>query len=142
MDAPESLKIVPSDLDSNEKRLTETESNSSNHEQPNEPQSNTDESPRRNVSSTLSYSSILFYLFNYSFFIPDLAKKLGITDRLLTPLILLFMILGVIIGEFAPDQVQKAFDTAQLEGVSVRMPNYTFASLLVKQYNEQQLQSV
>lgn len=48
-----------------------------------------------------------------------LFKKLGLLDRLLTPAILLAMIVGVIIGEFAPN-VQSAFNTIQLDSVSVR----------------------
>ncbi|KIM91942.1 hypothetical protein PILCRDRAFT_57518 [Piloderma croceum F 1598] len=51
-------------------------------------------------------------------FFTALFQKLNILDRLLTPAILVFMILGVIIGEFAP-HVQEAFDTARFDGVSV-----------------------
>ncbi|KAH7883086.1 sodium bile acid symporter family-domain-containing protein [Phlebopus sp. FC_14] len=47
-----------------------------------------------------------------------LFQKLGILDRLLTPLILLCMVAGVIIGEFVPG-VQPAFDTVQFASVSV-----------------------
>ncbi|KAF8909648.1 sodium bile acid symporter family-domain-containing protein [Gymnopilus junonius] len=47
-----------------------------------------------------------------------LFKKLGILDRLLSPLIILFMIIGVIIGEFAPS-IQQAFDTVRFHSVSV-----------------------
>ncbi|KDR70682.1 hypothetical protein GALMADRAFT_229986 [Galerina marginata CBS 339.88] len=47
-----------------------------------------------------------------------LFKKLGILDRLLSPLIILFMIVGVIIGEFAPG-IQQAFDTVRFHSVSV-----------------------
>jgi ACR3 family arsenite transporter len=52
-------------------------------------------------------------------FVTALFQKLNILDRLLTPAILVFMILGVIIGEFAP-HVQEAFDTARFDSVSVR----------------------
>ena len=45
--------------------------------------------------------------------------KLSILDRLLTPAILICMILGVVIGEFAP-HVQQSFDTARFDSVSVR----------------------
>ncbi|TDL26612.1 arsenical-resistance protein ACR3 [Rickenella mellea] len=45
-------------------------------------------------------------------------KELSLLDRLLTPFIILCMILGVIIGEFAGD-VQKAFNTIEFYGVSV-----------------------
>ncbi|KAI0958845.1 hypothetical protein AcV7_004546 [Taiwanofungus camphoratus] len=47
-----------------------------------------------------------------------LIKKLSLTDKLLTPAILLAMIVGVIIGEFVPN-VQPAFDTARFASVSV-----------------------
>jgi len=49
----------------------------------------------------------------------DIFKKLSILDRLLTPAILVCMVLGVVIGEFAP-HVQKSFDTARFDSVSVR----------------------
>ncbi|KAF8895598.1 sodium bile acid symporter family-domain-containing protein [Infundibulicybe gibba] len=45
-------------------------------------------------------------------------QKLGLLDRLLTPLIILCMIVGVVIGEFVPT-VQAAFDTARFDSVSV-----------------------
>ncbi|KIK73605.1 hypothetical protein PAXRUDRAFT_836229 [Paxillus rubicundulus Ve08.2h10] len=47
-----------------------------------------------------------------------LFQKLGIFDRLLTPLILICMVIGVVIGEFVPG-VQPAFDTVQFNSVSV-----------------------
>lgn len=50
---------------------------------------------------------------------PAFAGQLSILDRLLTPLILLCMIVGVIIGEFVPN-VQHAFDTVRFKSVSVR----------------------
>lgn len=46
-------------------------------------------------------------------------KELGLLDRLLTPLIILFMIIGVVIGEFAP-HIRDAFDTVNFDNVSVR----------------------
>ncbi|KZT71017.1 arsenical-resistance protein ACR3 [Daedalea quercina L-15889] len=46
-----------------------------------------------------------------------LVKKLSLTDKLLTPAILIAMVVGVIIGEFAPG-VQSAFDTARFASVS------------------------
>ena len=46
-------------------------------------------------------------------------KELGLLDRLLTPLIILFMIIGVVIGEFAP-HIRDAFDTVRFDSVSVR----------------------
>ncbi|KIM41603.1 hypothetical protein M413DRAFT_445579 [Hebeloma cylindrosporum] len=45
-------------------------------------------------------------------------KGLSIQDKLLSPFILLAMILGVIIGEFAPN-VHNALDTAKFESVSL-----------------------
>ena len=51
--------------------------------------------------------------------LPAFAGQLSILDRLLTPLILLCMIVGVIIGEFVPN-VQHAFDTVRFKSVSVR----------------------
>ncbi|KAH9990653.1 sodium bile acid symporter family-domain-containing protein [Russula compacta] len=48
----------------------------------------------------------------------ELFKKLSIVDRLLTPAILVAMIIGVVIGEFAPN-VQHAFDTIRFDSVSV-----------------------
>ncbi|KAG1763676.1 sodium bile acid symporter family-domain-containing protein [Suillus occidentalis] len=47
-----------------------------------------------------------------------LFQKLSILDRLLTPAILVCMIVGVVIGEFAPG-VQQAFDTVKFYSVSV-----------------------
>jgi len=46
-------------------------------------------------------------------------KELSIQDKLLSPFILLAMILGVVIGEFAPN-VRNALDTAKFESVSLR----------------------
>ncbi|KAF8448749.1 sodium bile acid symporter family-domain-containing protein [Boletus edulis BED1] len=47
-----------------------------------------------------------------------LFQRLNILDRLLTPLILVFMVVGVLIGEFVPG-VQPAFDTVRFDSVSV-----------------------
>jgi ACR3 family arsenite efflux pump ArsB len=47
-------------------------------------------------------------------------KELSILDRLLTPLILVCMIVGVLIGNYVSG-VQEAFDTVRLNEVSVRM---------------------
>ncbi len=44
---------------------------------------------------------------------------LSIQDRLLSPLIIMVMIVGVVIGEFCPN-VQQAFDTVRFDSVSVR----------------------
>jgi len=46
-----------------------------------------------------------------------IVKKLSLTDRLLTPAILIAMIIGVVIGEFAP-HVQQSFDTVRFKSVS------------------------
>lgn len=50
---------------------------------------------------------------------PSLLKELSWLDRLLTPLVLLSMIVGVIIGEFVSG-VQEAFNTATFADVSLR----------------------
>lgn len=55
-------------------------------------------------------------------------KRLSLTDKLLTPIILLSMILGVIIGVYAP-RVQESFDTIQFNGVSVREYSNSFLDL-------------
>ena len=49
----------------------------------------------------------------------DLFKKLSIVDRLLTPLILITMVIGVVVGKFTPN-IQKAFDTARFDSVPAR----------------------
>ncbi|KAJ2931316.1 hypothetical protein H1R20_g5867, partial [Candolleomyces eurysporus] len=45
-------------------------------------------------------------------------QELGILDRLLTPIILIFMVVGVIIGRYAP-QIKDALDTIKFNGVSI-----------------------
>ncbi|KAF9555206.1 arsenical-resistance protein ACR3 [Agrocybe pediades] len=45
-------------------------------------------------------------------------KELSIMDKMLTPLVLLSMIIGVIIGEFVP-RVREALDTAKFQSVSI-----------------------
>lgn len=57
-----------------------------------------------------------------------LLLQLSWLDRLLSPLILLSMIIGVIIGEFAPN-VQSTFDTVKLHNVSARSYEYTRMSI-------------
>ncbi|EIN07861.1 arsenical-resistance protein ACR3 [Punctularia strigosozonata HHB-11173 SS5] len=49
----------------------------------------------------------------------DVLRELSWTDRLLTPAILLSMIVGVIIGELAGNDVRDAFDTTTFRGVSL-----------------------
>ena len=48
-----------------------------------------------------------------------LSSRLSLLDRLLAPLILLCMIVGVLIGVFV-NGVQEAFNTVEFHGVSVR----------------------
>jgi hypothetical protein len=52
-----------------------------------------------------------------------LYQELSVLDRALTPLILLCMIIGVLIGVYVSG-VQEAFDTIRLNDVSVRMCLY------------------
>ncbi|KAJ3513440.1 hypothetical protein NLJ89_g2944 [Agrocybe chaxingu] len=49
---------------------------------------------------------------------PSPFKELSILDKLLTPFVFISMIVGIIIGEFAPG-VRDALDTAKFVGVSV-----------------------
>lgn len=56
---------------------------------------------------------------------PSLLKELSWLDRLLTPLVLLSMIVGVIIGEFVSG-VQEAFNTATFADVSLRKSSFLF----------------
>lgn len=46
---------------------------------------------------------------------------LGVLDRLLAPLVLIFMIVGTAVGATTGDAVPRAFDQVQLKGVSFRM---------------------
>jgi len=46
-------------------------------------------------------------------------KELSILDRLLTPFVFIAMVVGVVIGEFAPS-VQRTLNTAKFHGVSIR----------------------
>jgi hypothetical protein len=55
----------------------------------------------------------------HTIFSLEIFKKLSLLDKLLSPLIILVMIVGVVIGEFAPN-VQEAFDTVRFDSVSVR----------------------
>ncbi|KAH0589238.1 hypothetical protein H2248_005000 [Termitomyces sp. 'cryptogamus'] len=48
----------------------------------------------------------------------EIFKKLSLFDKLLSPLIILVMIVGVVIGEFVPG-IQAAFDTVRFNSVSV-----------------------
>ena len=46
-------------------------------------------------------------------------KELSILDRLLTPSVFIAMVVGVLIGEFAPN-VRTTLNTAKFNGVSIR----------------------
>ena len=48
-----------------------------------------------------------------------LFRELSIQDRLLSPLIILVMVIGVVVGNYRPN-VQHAFETVRFYGVSVR----------------------
>lgn len=63
-------------------------------------------------------------ILTYSHGTAELFLQLNWLDRLLSPLILLSMIIGVIIGQFAPN-VQSAFDTVKLHNVSARAYKHT-----------------
>jgi ACR3 family arsenite efflux pump ArsB len=55
--------------------------------------------------------------------IADLWKSLSWVDRLLAPCVLIAMIIGVILGNFAEEGVNRAFNgSAQWNGVSIRDP--------------------
>ena len=45
---------------------------------------------------------------------------LGLLDRLLAPLVLIFMIVGTAVGATTGDAVPRAFDQVQFKGVSFR----------------------
>jgi hypothetical protein len=57
-------------------------------------------------------------------------QELSLQDKLLTPFVLLSMILGVIIGEFAPS-VREKLDTAKFQSVSLRKSRSLFSPLPV-----------
>lgn len=46
--------------------------------------------------------------------------SLGWLDRLLAPLIIIFMIVGCAVGATTGDAVPRAFNAVQLKGVSLR----------------------
>ena len=46
-------------------------------------------------------------------------KELSILDQLLTPLVFITMVVGVVLGEFAPS-IRNALNTAKFDGVSIR----------------------
>lgn len=51
---------------------------------------------------------------------PGLFLGLGWLDRLLAPLVLIFMIVGTAVGATTGDAVPRAFDQVQFKGVSFR----------------------
>lgn len=58
------------------------------------------------------------------YFYSALFRELSLFDKLLTPLILVFMIIGIVIGEFSPS-IRDALNTVQFHSVSVReFPRY------------------
>lgn len=73
--------------------------------------------PEGNATLDLTYRSFKLFL--------EIFKKLGLLDKLLSPLIIVVMIVGVVIGEFVPN-VQEAFDTVRFDTVSVRKSHVPF----------------
>lgn len=68
-------------------------------------------------------------------------RELSITDRLLTPLILCSMILGVVLGEFAP-KMREALNAAKFDKVSLRKSISLFQnSATLNSFIHQPLQS-
>lgn len=55
--------------------------------------------------------------------VPTPIKKLSLLDKLLTPLVLASMVLGVILGEFVPS-MRDALDAARFDTVSLRKSHY------------------
>lgn len=53
-------------------------------------------------------------------FSSELYMGLGLLDRLLAPLVLIFMIVGTAVGATTGDAIPRAFDQVQLKGVSFR----------------------
>ena len=86
---------------------------------------------RKARSSRKFYHNHFAYVFFNDLFIPSLTedllvaaksspfKELSILDRLLTPLVFITMVVGVVLGEFAPS-VRNALNTAKFDGVSIR----------------------
>ncbi|CAD6572525.1 MAG: hypothetical protein TREMPRED_000567 [Tremellales sp. Tagirdzhanova-0007] len=71
---------------------------------------------RSSARGKLPFAQTSYLYYNRS--ASGLVRSLSILDRLLAPLVLLAMILGVIIGVYAPN-VQNAFNGAKLAGTSV-----------------------
>lgn len=64
-------------------------------------------------------SAYAINFFWYFFEVVNRGIKLSLLDRLLTPLILLAMIIGIVAGILAPD-VQDVFNSLEFRGVSLR----------------------
>jgi ACR3 family arsenite efflux pump ArsB len=56
---------------------------------------------------------------------------LGLLDRLLAPLVLIFMIVGTAVGATTGDAIPRAFDQVQLKGVSFRQSSLPSSLLMV-----------
>jgi hypothetical protein len=69
-----------------------------------------------NMSCKLCFFAYFLYTPRW---LPSVLKQINLLDRLLTPIIFLAMVVGVLIGVFV-DGVQKAFDLAKFDSVSVR----------------------
>jgi len=89
--------------------------------------SSTTENQAAPIVPTGSFPSILMVHNDTDPEVAEIFKKLSILDRILTPVILIAMIVGVIIGEFVPN-VQRAFDTARFDSVSAREQSSFFTS--------------
>jgi len=63
---------------------------------------------------------------------PGIFKSLSFFDRYLAIFILLAMITGVLIGVYAPKQVERAFGGAEWQGVSVRKSAFSHSSLEIQ----------
>ena len=71
---------------------------------------------------------MLLIIYNYNVFLfafcIGLFLGLGWLDRLLAPLVLVFMIVGTAVGATTGDAIPKAFDQVQFKGVSFRKPMF------------------
>ena len=71
---------------------------------------------------------MLLIIYNHNVFLfafcIGLFLGLGWLDRLLAPLVLVFMIVGTAVGATTGDAIPKAFDQVQFKGVSFRKPMF------------------
>lgn len=74
---------------------------------------------RLDPSRPCELRQILIHVFLIKSLVPAPFRELSITDKLLTPLILCSMILGVVLGEFAP-KMREALNAAKFDNVSLR----------------------